>query len=80
MKPRYMPSCNLRVTVRIDIEAEDFLAAAEHQKRLEENMAPLLDAYPSASVSVSRWRGAQEASEPAVRSTHVSSGKVKQYG
>jgi hypothetical protein len=76
-----MPSCNLRVTVRIDIEAEDFLAAAEHQKRLEENMAPLLDAYPSASVSVSRWRGAaQEGGEPALRSTHVSSGKVKQYG
>jgi hypothetical protein len=80
MKSSFIRSFNLRVTITISIEAEDFLEAAEHQKRLEESMTPLLEAYPSASVSVSRGRGVRGEALSPIRTARVHSGNVRRYG
>ena len=79
MKPTFMPSFNLKVTVTINIEAADFLEAAEHQRRLEQNIAPLLEAYPTANIAVGRTRSRDEGARQG-GPKHISSGNVKQYG
>ena len=79
MKSAFIPTCNLKVTVTINIEAEDFREAAEHQKRLEDAVAPLLAAYPGAAVAVSRTRAGRMGPRGAGRRTHVASGRVSLY-
>jgi hypothetical protein len=79
MSSPFAPSFNMRVTVTICIDAEDFLEAAEHQKRLEASMGPLLAAYPSARVKVSRGRSGPPESMRSVRLPRVGSGKVNHY-
>jgi hypothetical protein len=80
MKLAFFPACKLKVNVTIVIEAEDFLDAGEHQKRLEEKIAPLLEAYPAAEVTVSRARGVKEGAGRPPRRVQVPSGRVNQYG
>ncbi|MBS0297176.1 MAG: hypothetical protein JSR45_12765 [Proteobacteria bacterium] len=79
MKYGFIPACNLKVCVTINIEAEDFQAAAEHQKRLEGAIAPLLEAYPKAAVTVNRTRAARMTQGGSGRRVHVASGRVSQY-
>ena len=80
MKPTFAQNIHLRVTVTIEMEAEDFFEAAEHQRRLEASMIPLLEAYPSASVVLSRGRGARGEIPNKVRVPQIASGKVRHYG
>jgi hypothetical protein len=80
MKLAVFPSCNLKVAVTIAIEAQDFLEAGEHQRRLEETIAPLLAAYPGAEVTVSRARGGKEGLGRPARRAQVLTGRVNQYG
>lgn len=79
MKLAFFPACNLKVSVTIAIEAQDFFEAGEHQKRLEETMAPLLSAYPGAEVTVSRTRAGKDGVGRTVRRPQVLSGRVNQY-
>jgi hypothetical protein len=79
VKSAFIPACNLKVTVTINIEAEDFRAAAEHQKRLEDAVAPLLEAYPGAAVTVNRTRAGRMGPGGSARRLHVASGRVSRY-
>ncbi len=80
MKLAFFPACNLKVCVTIPIEAQDFLEAGEHQKRLQEIIAPLLAAYPDAEVVVNRTRGPKDGLGRGTRRVHVPSGRMNQYG
>jgi hypothetical protein len=79
MKLALFPTCNLKVCVTMTIEARDFLEAGEHQRRLEEIIAPLMAAYPTAEVAVTRTRGAKDGLGR-TRRAQVSSGRVNEYG
>ena len=79
MKPTFAQAIHLRVTVTINMEAEDFFEAAEHQRRLEQAMVPLLEAYPTAAVVMSRGRGGRGEFPNKARAPQVQSGKVSHY-
>ena len=74
-----MPAVRLRVTMTIDIDATDYLEAAEHQKRLETCLGVVRDSYPSLAVEVRERRGAKSRAQAATRPFRVQSGKLNAY-
>jgi len=79
MDSRTMPTVRLRVTITIDIDAEDYLEAAEHQKKLEVYLASVRDEYPSAGISVRERRGPRAEEPRPPRLVRVHSGKLNAY-
>jgi hypothetical protein len=68
----------LRATITIDVEAADYLEAAEHQKRLETHMAEIRADFPAASIVLNeRRRPAAEPTEP--RKLYERSGRLNTY-
>lgn len=68
----------LRATITIDVEAADYLEAAEHQKRLENHMAQIRDDFPEASILLNERR--RQAGEPAApRKLYERSGRLNSY-
>jgi hypothetical protein len=53
-----MPEVKLRLTIVIDIDAADYLEAADHQKKIEKHLTTLRIDYPSAAVAVRQRRKA----------------------
>ena len=47
----------LRTEISIEIEAEDFIEAAEHQRRLQVFMSGLKHDYPAAEMVIRERRG-----------------------
>ena len=74
-----MPNIRLRVAVTIDIEAADYLEAAEHQKRLEACLAGVKTAYPEVAVSIKERRGPRAANDSVPRRFHLQSGRLHAY-
>lgn len=74
-----VPPLNLRVQITVDIGAEDFLQAADHQRMAEAFLATLRQTYPQAALSFRhlRTRGAP-AARP-VRRTRRSTGALSLY-
>jgi hypothetical protein len=70
----------LRASITIDIDAPDFVTAAEHQRRMEELIAQTRAVYPQASLElrqgriVSSGRGA-----PRTPSVAHATGRLNQY-
>lgn len=74
-----MPGVRLRVTVTIDIDAADFLEAAEHQKRVEKYLDSVQAEYPSAFVSVKQRRRASSEGPSTPRTLKYSTGRLNAY-
>lgn len=74
-----MPGVRLRVTVTIDIDAADFLEAAEHQKRVEKYLDSVQTEYPSAFVSVKQRRRAGADGPATPRTLKFSTGRLSSY-
>jgi hypothetical protein len=74
-----MPGVRLRVTVTIDIDAADFLDAAEHQKKVEKYLASVQDEYPSAWVSVKQRRRPTTEAPTQGRTLRFSTGRLNAY-
>lgn len=45
-----------RAQIRIEFESEDFVTAAEHQRRIEEVFAQLKASYPTAGLEINQVR------------------------
>lgn len=72
----------LRAVVTIDVEAADFVEAADHQRRIEELMEPLQAAYPGADLTFRERRSARRgatADAAEQRSFPRPSGKLRTY-
>lgn len=68
----------LRATITIDVEAADYLEAAEHQKRIEAHMAEIRSDFPGAAMLLNeRRRPAVEPAEP--RRLYERSGRLNTY-
>jgi hypothetical protein len=69
----------LRAEILIEFDAEDFIEAATHQRRLAQAVAQLKADYPSAKLAIKerRDRGAKQAVAPLHA---ISSGRLKDYG
>jgi hypothetical protein len=68
----------LRATITIDVEAADYLEAAEHQKRLAAHMSQIRADFPDASAVLIERR--RPAAEPAVlRKLYERSGRLNNY-
>jgi hypothetical protein len=73
-----MPNVKLRVTISIDIDAEDYLEAAEHQKKIQTYLASVQAEYPEAAILVKERRGPRPEIS-ASRAVRVHSGKLRAY-
>lgn len=63
----------------IEVDAEDFVAAGQHQAKIEELIAPVVRAYPQATVSFSQIkRRIATAQRPALR-VASSTGNMNRY-
>ncbi len=74
-----MPGVRLRVTVTIDIDAADFLEAAEHQKRVEKYLNTVQSEYPSASLAVKQRRRPSSEGPAAPRALKFKTGRLNAY-
>jgi hypothetical protein len=74
-----MPAVRLRATISIEVDAVDYLEAAEHQRRLETHLSSVRSDYPEASISVTERR--RPAATPSIRSRElkVRTGKLHAY-
>lgn len=73
-----MPNVKLRVTISIDIDARDYLEAAEHQKKIESYLSSVQAEYPGAEILVKERRGPRPESG-ASRAVRVRSGRLRAY-
>lgn len=73
-----MPNVKLRVTISIDIDARDYLEAAEHQKKIESYLSSVQTEYPSAEILVKERRGPRPETG-ASRAVRVHSGRLRAY-
>jgi hypothetical protein len=74
-----MPAKLLRATITIDVEALDYLEAAEHQKRIETHLEDLKQAYPEAWMTLSERRRPPSAGPAAPRKLYLRSGRLNAY-
>ncbi len=74
-----MPMVRLRVTIQIDIDAEDYRDAAAHQGRLEQHMSALQAQYPTVGISVKERRGPRTPAASPLRTPHVRTGRAHAY-
>ncbi|MGZ3318996.1 MAG: hypothetical protein ACXU95_17085 [Isosphaeraceae bacterium] len=79
MDTKTMPNVRLRVAITIDIDALDYLEAAEHQKRLETCLSSVRCAYPEVAVSIKERRGPRPGQHPTPRRFHLQSGRLHAY-
>jgi hypothetical protein len=56
MPSNSMPPVKIRVAIMIDVDAEDYLAAAEHQAKIQRHLDRIRDEYPLANLAVSQRR------------------------
>ncbi len=74
-----VPAVKLRVTITIDVDAEDYRDAAAHQARLEEHIAILRQHYPSAEITARDRRGPRPRTPSPHRRAIVTSGRLNAY-
>jgi hypothetical protein len=80
MKPNIMPTVRLRATICIELDAADYLEAAELQRRLESHLTVLRSDYPAVTVAVTeRRRPAAIAGRALPRELRVRTGKLHAY-
>jgi hypothetical protein len=79
MKLNAMPRVRLRATIAIEVDAADYLEAAQHQKMLETLLSAVRNDYPEATIAVIERRP-QSASGPArLRPVKVRTGRLNSY-
>jgi hypothetical protein len=74
-----MPKKLLRATITIDVEATDYLEAADHQKCIESHLAQVKSAYPDAWMVLSERRRPQASGPAAPRKLYLRSGRLSAY-
>ena len=74
-----MPAKLLRATITIDVEALDYLEAADHQKRIETHLAQVKEAYPGAWMVLSEPRRSAAAGPATPRKLYMRSGRLNAY-
>jgi hypothetical protein len=79
MKSNAMPAVRLRATISIEVDAVDYLEAAEHQRRLESHLSSVKSDYPEAWIAVTERRRPQAASRTRPRDLTVRTGKLHAY-
>jgi hypothetical protein len=79
MKPNAMPSVRLRATISIDVDAADYLEAAEHQKRLETHLSTVRGDYPEAWIAVIERRRPAADAPAHRRELRVRTGRLNAY-
>jgi hypothetical protein len=70
----------LRAQITIDVRAEDFIGAAEHQRRLEELMGQIRELYSDADLSFRERRTRPARSLPRRRVVRQYADTVAEYG
>ena len=80
MKSNTMPAVRLRATISIEVDAADYLEAAEHQRRLETHLSTVRSDYPEAWIAVTERRRSGGSSEVRPREVRVKTGKLHDYG
>lgn len=73
-------SIALRAQITIDVHAEDFVGAAEHQRRLEELMLSIQNLYSGASLVFRERRPRQVRTLPRRRPVRHYTGAAADYG
>jgi hypothetical protein len=79
MKLNTMPSVRLRATIAIDVDAADYLEAAEHQKKLESHLTAVRADYPEASIAVIERRPQSVVGPVRPRGMKVRTGRLNTY-
>ncbi len=74
-----MPNVRLRVAITIDIDALDYLEAAEHQRRLETCLSSVKTEYPDVAVSIKERRAPKPERTSSPRRFHLQSGRLHAY-
>lgn len=70
----------LRAQITIDVSAEDFVGAAEHQRRLEELMTAIRERYEGADLTFRERRTRPARSLPRRRVVRQYADTVADYG
>lgn len=73
-------SITLRAQVTIDLSAEDFASAADHQRRIETLMTAIRDRYPDASLEFRERRPRPPRALPMKSPMRHYTGAVIDYG
>lgn len=73
-------SIALRAQITIDVRAEDFVGAAEHQRRLEELMTSIRGLYSEANLVFRERRPRPARTLPRQRAVRHYTGAVAEYG
>jgi hypothetical protein len=79
MNPGGISAKRLRATITIDVEAYDYLEAAEHQKKIEAQLSQVKGVYPDAWLVLSERRRPAAAGPAAPRDLHARSGRLNVY-
>jgi hypothetical protein len=79
VKSDAMPTKLLRATITIDVEALDYLEAADHQKRIEVHLAQVKEAYPDAWMVLSERRRPAASGPASPRKLYMRSGRLNAY-
>lgn len=74
-----MPAVKLRVTISIDVDAADYLEAAEHQRRIEGHFTRLQAIYPVAEMEAKERRGPRVSRPQTPRTLVVTTGRMHAY-
>ncbi len=80
MKLNSMPNVRLRATIAIEVDAADYLEAAEHQKMLETHLSSVRTDYPEATITVIERRPQITAGAARPRTVKVRTGRLNSYG
>jgi hypothetical protein len=68
----------LRAEIVIEFDAEDYIEAAAHQRRLAQALAELKVEYPRTKLSIKERR--DRGAKPSLSRLPVPSGRLKDYG
>ncbi len=79
MKSNIMPAVRLKATIVIELDAADYLEAAELQRQLESHMGVLRGDYPQVTVAVTERRRPVNQSRLGQRELRVSTGRLHAY-
>jgi hypothetical protein len=79
LKSNTMPNVRLRATISIEVDAADYLEAAEHQRRLETHLSTVQGDYPEAWIAVTERRRSSGVAEARPRELRVRTGKLHAY-
>ena len=73
-----VPSVKLRATFIVEVDAADYLEAAEHQRRFESQLNVIHSEYPNAQLVLKERKPKGEGARPP-RAAAVRSGSVSAY-